>query len=75
MLTIKALLKSQSAFYDGPIEGIYVRIDEEDNMDNELAWIGFEDEKSSKHKTKGCGKGKHNIICVCVCVFVYLYLC
>jgi len=54
------LLNSQSSFHDGFVEGIYVRIDEDDNWGNELAWIGAEEGlgKKPKGKAKGMVKGK-----------------
>jgi len=53
------LLKTRSAFHDGFVEGIYVRIDEDDNVGNELAWLGAyseEDESSTKSGKRGKGK-------------------
>lgn len=49
------LLNSQSAFHDGVVEGVYVRIDEDDNVGNELAWVGANEGESKKGKG---GKGK-----------------
>lgn len=60
----EALLSTPSAFYDGPVEGVYIRIDEEDNEGVDIAWEvygtahGHENKATSGGRRGGKGKGR-----------------